>query len=64
MGERNGHPVVPFVPVRCPFCGAPRPITDGVKDLVAGRIRYHACKDCGRKFNSEEFDLVNRPDRD
>ena len=56
IGEHGGLPLVMFIPVRCPFCGAPKPITDGVRDLVAGRIRYHRCRGCGAKFRSKELD--------
>lgn len=28
--SENGSPIVPFVPVRGPFCGAAKPVTDGL----------------------------------
>lgn len=43
--------IVPFVPVRCPHCDAPKPTTTGRK----GRKRYHSCQGCKRKFLSWEL---------
>lgn len=47
--------VVPFVPWRCPKCGARHPRTTGQH----GRIRYHRCQECGLPFRSLEIE----PDR-
>mgnify|MGYP001574721486 FL=1 len=48
-------PVVPFLPVRCPQCGAGKPVTDGVRDQRAGRVRYHICQECRLKYHSIEI---------
>ncbi|MCA3007423.1 MAG: hypothetical protein INH34_03505 [Phycisphaerales bacterium] len=54
MGEHDEdaqHSVVPYCPVRCPRCAAPKPFTYGRKL----RIRYHRCRDCGAGFRSLEL---------
>jgi hypothetical protein len=50
MVDPDGVAVVEFVPVRCPHCGRAKPRTDGVR----GKIRYHTCRFCRRKFKSVE----------
>lgn len=47
--------IVPYVPWRCPKCGARHPRTTGQHV----RIRYHRCQSCGLPFRSLEID----PDR-
>lgn len=42
---------VPFVPFRCPRCGALKPFTYGLR----GRVRYHKCNGCGTRFRSVEM---------
>ncbi len=49
--EEGLGPVVPFVPFRCPHCGACKPRTTGQR----GRKRYHRCKACGRRYLSWEL---------
>jgi hypothetical protein len=44
-------PAVPFCPVRCPRCSAPKPYTYGQKV----RIRYHRCQECNTRFRSLEL---------
>lgn len=51
----QGVPVVPFLPVRCPRCGAGKPITDGV--YKARQRRYHTCQECDLKYRSVEISL-------
>ena len=41
-------PIVPFCPWRCPTCNDGKPFTYGRR----GRIRYHKCKGCGRRYRS------------
>lgn len=43
-------PLVPYVPFRCPFCGASKPFTAGVRQ---GK-RWHKCQRCGRGYRSIE----------
>ncbi len=45
---------VPFVPWRCPRCG--RSKTETYSQSRGGRIRYHICKACGKRFKSQEVD--------
>jgi transposase-like protein len=42
---------VVYVPVRCPYCRSVKKIHCYSKD---GKIRYHKCNNCGRKFKSVE----------
>lgn len=56
--EDNQLPAVPFVPFRCPRCGAVKPFTYGQE----GRVRYHRCKFCEGKFRSVE--ITSREMRD
>ena len=48
--------VVPYVPFRCPRCGAV-PRTYGRR----GRTRYHRCRDCSGKFHSLEISPSDVP---
>ncbi len=41
---------VPFIPIRCPKCNSKE-----VRCYVSRPpIRYHVCKECGKKFKSVE----------
>lgn len=51
----QGVPVVPFLPVRCPRCGAGKPITHGI--LVARKRRYHTCQECDLRYRSIEISV-------
>jgi hypothetical protein len=42
---------VPFIPYRCPHCLRFKPDTYAVR----GRMRYHRCLACGRKYKSWEI---------
>ncbi len=53
-------PTVPFLPVRCPRCGAGKPITDGV--YRAKLRRYHTCQECDLKYRSIEIGLEDLAD--
>lgn len=44
-------PIVPYVPPRCPICERSRTKTYGQE----GRIRYHKCLRCGRRYRSREM---------
>jgi uncharacterized protein (DUF983 family) len=48
--DQHVRPCVPFVPFRCPFCGRHKPFTYAVR----GRMRYHRCQNCNRKYRSWE----------
>jgi len=50
FNEDDQVPMVPFVPFRCPHCGRHKPFTYG----VVGRVRYHKCQACGKKYRSLE----------
>jgi hypothetical protein len=50
--DAERSPVVPFVPFRCPHCGAVHPRTYGQR----GRTRYHRCRACLRLYRSLEID--------
>lgn len=42
--------VVPYVPVRCPWCGSRAATTRSGK-----RLRYHRCLRCRRPFRSLQY---------
>lgn len=45
-------PCVPFLPWRCPACNGGRTFTYGKR----GRIRYHRCQHCGKRFRSLQLE--------
>lgn len=56
-GDEDQVPCVPYVPFRCPYCGRHRPYTHGSR----GKIRYHKCNSCGRRYRSYELDATAVP---
>lgn len=44
-------PLVPFIPYRCPHCGRYKPDTYATR----GRMRYHRCGFCHRRYRSWEI---------
>lgn len=53
-------PCVPYVPFSCPFCGRHKPITSGPQG--GGRLRYHKCQACGRRYRSWQLTAADVPD--
>jgi rubredoxin len=48
----GGRPLVFWVPVACPRCGARKPRTTGHYNAT----RYHRCQGCQLLYDSEELD--------
>lgn len=55
--DGDALPCVPFVPHRCPFCRKHKPFTYG----RYGRVRYHRCQACNRKYRSVELGAADVP---
>lgn len=47
-----------YIPIRCPMreCKSKRIKTYATKKQDGSIIRYHICKDCGKRFRSREYD--------
>jgi transposase-like protein len=50
--EPDGRRVVQWEPIACPYCGSREHVVYG-RDR-GGRVRYHLCTDCDRRFKSYE----------
>lgn len=59
--DRDGVPVVFWLPPMCAWCGARKSRIDH----TAGLVRFHTCDDCGGRFKSiEDLSLAARPSGD
>jgi len=63
--QPNGRPMIYWVPIACPRCGARKPRTTG--QYPDKTKRYHQCQNraCRLKFDSEELDPtphIKRPE--
>jgi hypothetical protein len=57
--DDDQYPTVPRVPPRCPNCKVHHSRVQG--QSRSGRIRYHVCYNCGRKFRSIEVEPPSLP---
>lgn len=51
--NEEGLPCVPFQPVLCPHCQSKKSKIYG-RNRHQPQVRYHVCKECNRRFLSEE----------